>query len=98
MHGIWRIAPLVAALAWANPPGAKDRYLFEPPDADQSLANRYATLSSDDCLTQLKARGVPFEKVDPTAGVDTPIRFTGPIRGVSFRPTWRTQPDDKAPA
>lgn len=96
MRRPWIAALFSTALAWSTPVDAGDRYLVEPPDVEQSLAFRYAARGDDDCLAELRARGVPFERADPTRGVDTPIRFSGPIRGVTFRPTYRAQPDDKA--
>jgi hypothetical protein len=90
---------LGAALSSPASVSAKgDRFLAEPADVESSRAFRYAKLESEACLAQLDARGVPYERVGPTARVETPLRFTGPIRGVTFRPTARAQGDHMAPA
>ncbi|NUQ75982.1 MAG: extensin family protein [Polyangiaceae bacterium] len=77
------------------PANGGSRFAIEPPDAEQARAFVYAAMSSDDCLKELRARRVPFERVEETKGVEMPIRFTGPIRGVRFRPVFQLQPEDK---
>ncbi len=92
------IALAIAASVPAAVDAGGDRFLCEPPDAEQSRAFRYALLSSEACLAQLDARGVPYQRIGPTKQVETPLRFTGPIRGVTFRPTYRPEEDQAAPA
>jgi hypothetical protein len=93
---------LVGALALAHPTDAGaggDPYLYEPADVEASRAFRYAALSGEACLAELDARKVPYERVpEPQSNVETPLRFTGPIRGVSFAPTYRAERNPKAPA
>jgi len=92
------IAPTVAALL-AIPTVADargDRFLHEPPDVEKTAAYRYATLDDDDCLKQLKARNFPFQRAEPTKGVETPIRFTGPIHGVTFHTSYPPREDTPA--
>lgn len=88
-----------AALSWPGGASARgSRFVTEPADIEATRAFRYAQLSSADCLAELDARGVPYELQGPTKRVETPLRFTGPIRGVTFRPTARPQLDSTAPA
>ena len=39
---------------------------------------------STDCLTRLRARGVPFVALEHELGIHTPIRVDGPIAGVRY--------------
>jgi hypothetical protein len=88
-------AVLVAfAVSWpggvdARPRHRPDPFALEPPAVESTLAFRYAQLTPESCLAQLDARGVPYERVEPKKNVETPLRFTGPIRGVTFAPTPR---------
>jgi hypothetical protein len=77
------------------PASGGSRFSVEPADAEQARAFIYAGMSSDDCLKELTARRVPFERVEETKGVELPIRFTGPIRGVKFRPVFQHQPEER---
>lgn len=103
-------ASALALAAWPHAAEARpNRFALEPPHVESTAAYRYAELSSADCLAALRAREVPFERVvAPRAvagmprpfhprGVDTPLRLTGPLWGVTFRPAYRAQPDDQAP-
>ena len=78
------LAAAAAALAAAPPALGGNRFVTEPADADQARATRYAALDSEGCLRQLTERGVPFQATPATKGVDTPVRLTGPVRGVRF--------------
>jgi len=89
-------AAVVAVLSMAT--GVAEggsRFVTEPPDAESSRAYRYATLGSEDCLAALKKREVPFKEVEPTRGVETPVRLTGPLHGVRFRTVTAQGPEDK---
>lgn len=77
---------------------AKSRFAIEPPAVESSRAFRYAALDREGCLAQLDARGFPYELLGPTKQVETPLRFTGPIRGVAFSPTPRAEEDEVASA
>ena len=89
-------AALALAACWPGRVDARprraDRFALEPPAVESTRAFRYAQLSSDDCLAELDARGVPYELAPPTKNVETPLRFNGPIRGVTFQPTPRGAP------
>jgi hypothetical protein len=91
------LAALVSLVVLPDPVSGKDRFVHEPPEVEATAAYHYAALTDQDCLAELKTRGVPFESVDRTRGVDTPLRFTGPIRGVTFRRTFSTTLNDNAP-
>jgi hypothetical protein len=51
-------------------------------EAKTSRAYRYANLTNEEALAELKRRGVPFRTVDPVPGVRLPIRLTGRLHGV----------------
>lgn len=91
------LAILAAFVVAPNSASGKDRFVHEPPDVDTTPAYQYAALAEQDCLAELTRRGVPFEPVGPTRGVDTPLRFKGPVRGVTLRRTLSTAPADNAP-
>jgi len=84
---------VVAATAHAG-----NHFAYEPAAPEMTRANEYASMSSQLCLAELRERGVPFERVGATKGVQTPIRFTGKVRGVRYVQSWRAEPDPKAPA
>ena len=53
-------------------------------DADAILA-----LTPDECRAQLDAWKIPYEVPDdPPVSIDAPIRFTGPVVGVTFAIPW----------
>lgn len=81
---------------WPSDAEAGNRFVFTPDDYAKTRAFKYAKLTSDECLAQLDARGFPYKRVGPTRQVDTPLRFTGPIRGVTFKPTPRAEEDEVA--
>ena len=51
-------------------------------DSSHSLADAYGALDDATCLALLKQRGVAFSRVESARGVETPVRFTGPLHGV----------------
>lgn len=53
-------------------------------DPSVILADAYGALDDETCLALLKKRGIPFVRVDFARGVETPIRFTGPLHGVDI--------------
>jgi hypothetical protein len=93
---------LLGALALSCPAPAAARgdiYLFEPEDVATTRAFLYASMSTDACLAELDARKFPYERVaEPQPNVETPLRLTGPVRGVTFDLTYRTQRDPKSKA
>ncbi|MBI4703013.1 MAG: hypothetical protein HY744_18000 [Deltaproteobacteria bacterium] len=97
-----RAATILASVALAGLAAtaeAGNRFALEPFAPEITRAFQYAAMSDELCLTELGERGVPYELVDaPAPGVGLPIRFTGPVRGVLFVPTYRAEPDPRAPA
>lgn len=67
----------------------------DPQALGAAPAYRYAQMSSDQALAELRARGALFQQSPPVRGVVTPVRLTGRLRGVhihtalpeSLRPT-----------
>jgi hypothetical protein len=78
-----------ATVAPAAPPPPPEP--FEAPLPDRFLsssapASRLANLSPAACKAELRARKLPFKAAPgPAKGVATPLRITGPLRGVTFR-------------
>ncbi|HTJ45037.1 MAG TPA: extensin family protein [Kofleriaceae bacterium] len=63
-------------------PLAKTRFTT-PPDATDSPAYHYGSLSSEKCLAELDARKISYKR-ETARGVATPVRLTGPLHGVVF--------------
>lgn len=63
---------------------AANKYLEIPPESEalDSRAYRYANLSNDETLEELKARGIPYKRVEAVPGVRLPVRLTGRLHGV----------------
>lgn len=55
------------------------------PDVTKTPAYRYGVLSDSDCITELTARKIAFTREATTRGVRSPVRLTGPLRGVTFK-------------
>lgn len=53
-------------------------------DPSRIAADAYGALDDGACLALLKQRGVPFVRVDEARGVETPVRFVGPLHGVDL--------------
>jgi len=77
---------------------AGNPYAYEPAAVEQTRAHQYAALSDLLCLTELDERGVKYEHVGTTRGVQAPIRLTAPVRGVRFVQSYRADMDPKAAA
>ncbi len=94
------VAALAVSAMLPRPVEAKNRFALEPPNVEQKRAYKYAAMSGADCLKELDRRKVPYKLEPPTKQVDTPLRFTGPIRGVAFKLTKRAEenPDPVSPA
>lgn len=62
---------------------------LEVPDrafAESTLAYRYANLSDEDALAELRRRSIAWlDATPPMPGVRTPVRLTGPLHGVTIR-------------
>jgi hypothetical protein len=53
-------------------------------DYASTPAARYAGMESAACVEQLNQRKLPYSQRSELAGVDTPVRITGPLHGVRF--------------
>lgn len=93
-------ATFAVTAAMPRPVEAKNRFALEPPNVEQKRAFRYAGMTGEDCLKELDRRKFPYKLEPPTKQVDTPLRFTGPVRGVEFKLTKRAEenPDPVSPA
>ena len=81
------VAPAIGVLLGASSAStaqASNKYLDIPPEdtAKKTRAYKYANLSNEEALAELKRRGVPFKRVKAVAGVRLPIRLTGRLHGV----------------
>jgi hypothetical protein len=92
----------VGLAVWAIPEtaDAKNRYALEPPGVEKKLAFQYARMANDDCLKELDKRKFPYKLEPETKQVDVPLRFSGPIRGVTYKLSYRAEknPDKTSPA
>lgn len=86
--------------ATSTPALAKNRYALEPPKVEQKRAYKYAAMSDEKCIAELKKRKFPYKLEGETRQVDVPLRFSGPIRGVTYKLTARAEknPDATSPA
>ncbi len=80
---------VATTLLLSSATSAGNRYALEPEHVESTRAYRYARLDNDACFAELDERQVPYKRVEPTQQVDGPIRFTGPIHGVTFSLTYR---------
>jgi hypothetical protein len=55
-----------------------------PGDAAEMPAVKYAAMSKDDCLAELKTRNIAFTE-ETAKGVLAPVRLAGPLHGVTFK-------------
>lgn len=94
------VAATLAAVMLLGAPSsdAGNRFAFEPAEARNARAVQYAAMSNALCTAELTERGIPYELVERARGVERPLRFTGPVRGVRYVQTYRTERDPKAPA
>lgn len=83
---VWSSALLVAAASLLSPRAAGfNKYLERPEarEATEAPAYQYANLSDAEALAELERRQIPHRRLtEKIHGVRTPIRLTGPIRGV----------------
>ncbi|MBK6518271.1 MAG: extensin family protein [Polyangiaceae bacterium] len=79
---------------------AKNRFALEPPNVEQKRAYRYASTSNEDCLKELDKRKFPYALEPATQQVDLPLRFSGPVRGVTYKLTQRAEknPEKTSPS
>jgi hypothetical protein len=100
------VAACVAVAALGGAAFAGNPHVYQPAEPERTRAMQYAATSDEFCLAELVERGVPFERLlageaggtAPPRSVATPIRLTGPVRGVHYRQTARPELDPKAPA
>jgi len=64
---------------------ANDPDVVMPEGSELTPAVKYAALDQSACDAELSRRGVPYERVESARGVLAPIRFTGPLHGVTYR-------------
>jgi hypothetical protein len=88
---------LAAVLSFSIPAVADPLDLPPTTVAESAPASRYARLSREDALAELRRRGIAFEEEASTPGVVAPIRLTGPLHGVVIhsslpRNQWKTTP------
>lgn len=84
----WSCLPITGRDRAAADPATGVR--FDPVPARRVLdADAASALEPEECLALLAAWEIPFERVDGAPGsIRTPIRLTGPVRGVTFRIPW----------
>ncbi len=80
---------ITAALSLSSSTSAGNRYALEPPEVESTRAFQYAALDNDSCFAELDRRHVPYHPVEPTQQVEGPVRFSGPVHGVTFALTYR---------
>jgi hypothetical protein len=83
------VGALAALLTLSSRIEAGNRYAVEPEHVEETRAFRYALFDNEDCFAELDRRGFPYKRVEPTPQVDGPLRFSGPIHGVTFSLTYR---------
>jgi hypothetical protein len=81
---------LATAVAWAGNP----QVVF-PPHPERMRAVRYAAEDAEACTAELGVRGIPFGSAPKVPTIDTPVRLTGPLRGVVFELHHPTVPNPK---
>lgn len=86
----------VAVLRQGGEAQAKNVYALEPEHVEETRAFQYARLGSAECQAELDRRKFPYALEAPTKQVDLPLRFTGPIHGVTFKLTERAEKDPDA--
>jgi len=90
------VTTIAATALLALTASAGNPFAYAPPAPETTRAYQYAAMSDALCLAELRERGVPFERLDHVRGVQTPVRFTGPVRGVVYRQTYREQLDPES--
>jgi hypothetical protein len=63
---------------------ARPRTVFAADWASAPSA-KYGAMKKETCLTELRAREIKFLEEEEQPGVMAPVRFVGPVRGVTFR-------------
>jgi hypothetical protein len=81
------VVALVALVGTADAGRRKRRYtkhVTSHIDAVGTPAYRYGGMSAQECEAELVARAIPFT-AEPSRGVLSGVRLTGPLHGVTFR-------------
>jgi hypothetical protein len=65
--------------------------------APGSRAERYAALSSRECLERLQERKIQYTLEPPTRGVEIPVRITGALNGILYRTDYPDRERGKLP-
>ncbi|NUP06322.1 MAG: hypothetical protein HOW73_09715 [Polyangiaceae bacterium] len=94
---------VLAALPFGAMPSvavAKNRFALEPPNVEEKRAFKYAAMSNEACFKELDKRKFPYKVEGETKQVEAPLRFTGPVRGVTYKLSQRAEkdPDKTSPA
>jgi hypothetical protein len=82
---VWAVALALAAGSGVAPARADVTFREAPPEAEARLApaSRYANLTNEQALAELRARKIPFVPAEaPLPGVQLPVRLTGTLHGV----------------
>lgn len=95
--GLKRLSVAVAAAIalCATVATAGNPQVVFPPHPERLRAVRYAHAEAESCLAELEVRGVPFGTGPKVPTIDTPVRLTGPLRGVKFEMHHPTVPHPK---
>ena len=75
---------------------ARDPFVAFPEKPEALPAMRYAALSRAQCVAEVKKRKLPFKPGPAIGTVDTPVRLTGPLRGVRFEFAYASNKKTKA--
>lgn len=92
------IRGLLSAALWFAAPASADPLELPPkPVSEAAPASRYARLTREEALAELRRRGIAFEEEASAHGVVAPIRLAGPLHGVTIhsslpRDQWKTTP------
>src|SRR5688572_30537870 len=60
------------------------RHVTTAIDATETAAVRYGQMTAEECEAELVTREIPFT-AEPSRGVLSGVRLTGPLHGVTFR-------------
>jgi len=77
-------AACAAGLLAATSARADELELPPKAEAEAAPASRYARMTKEEALAELRRRKIAFEEVAAAAGVVAPIRLAGPLHGVTI--------------
>jgi hypothetical protein len=79
----WLLATSLLLLTTAES-SARNRWVVFPADAESAPAVRYADLGPQPCLSELRARGIPFTPAAPRKTIDAPVMLDCRLHDVQF--------------